>query len=391
LRAAAAAGHGARVRELVGGDLPVAVGEDVELILWAADYGAFQVLDTRLSEWAPGGADPVSEDAVRTALEIAREWTGVEAVAELRRRLGDADAVVQRDTVSLDYHGHADRVRVTAADGRWAEIQTTHLAILTYLEDRLGIDTSRAELMARALADRSSDSVNWGESWFLASRKPDVEATLHWAAEVLLSRDPGARRFAAEVVHALAIDSAPCRDEAPAMLRARLAVEADADVLVSLIGALAEYHGPGYLPEIASYAEHSDPRVRRQVAEELCFAVMDPGSLPAGVDSLAELGRDRDGSVRARALRVLRDFAFDHPVTRQLVADARDDADPRVRPEVLLALARGGDTTAYEELLRLGEKAGKGSGLAMLAYDAERWILNAEAMPPETPDSSPSH
>ncbi len=366
------------------------VGGDVELILWAADYDAFQVLDTRLSEWLPGQADPVSEDSVRTGLEIARGWTGVEVVAELRRRLADANAVVHRDTVSLDHFGHAERVRVTAADGRWAEVQTTHLAIVTLVEKRLGIDASYEDLMARALVNRCSDSVNWVESWYSAISKPDVEATLLWATEVLLNREVDARRFAAEVVHSLAINSAPSRDDALTMLRARVAAERDAGVLVSLIGAFAEYHGSGSLPEVASFAAHSDPRVRRQVAEDLCFALMDPEALPTGVSFLAELGRDRDGSVRATALRALRDFAFDHPVTTQLVADARADADPRVVPEVLLALARGGDTTAYEELQRLGEEAGEGSRLAMLAYDAERWILkarSAKAAPPETQGS----
>ena len=384
--AAAAAGHGERVRELVDDDFPQVVGEDVELIVWAADYGAFQVLDTRLSEWLPGQADPVPEDAVRTALEIARGWTGVEVVAELRRRLGDANAVVHRDLVSLDYHGHAERVRVTAADGRWAEVQTAHPAIVTSLEKCLGIGASYEDLMARALVTRCSDSVNWHESWYSAISRPDAEATLRWATEVLPHRDADARRFAAEVVHSLAIDAAPSRDAALTTLRARVAAERDAGVLVSLVGALAEYHGSGFLPEIASFAAHPDPRVRRQVAEELCFALMDPGSLPTGVSFLAELGRDRDGSVRATALRALRDFAFDHPATGQLVADARDDTDPRVAPEVLLALARGGDTTAYEALRRLGEEAGEGSGLAMLAYDAARWIAkarSAEAAPPQ--------
>jgi hypothetical protein len=49
VRAAAAAGHGPRVRDLVDGDLPVTVGEDVELILWAADYGATPALSGYVS------------------------------------------------------------------------------------------------------------------------------------------------------------------------------------------------------------------------------------------------------------------------------------------------------------------------------------------------------
>jgi len=383
VRAASAAGHGARVRDLVGNDQPLVAGEDVELILWAADYGALHVLAYRLDAYLPSRAESGSADPVRASLEIARGWMGAEPVAELRRRLADADAVAERDTVQADFHGEVDRVRVTAADGRWAEVQTAHPAIVTHLEVCAGIDTSRDQLMARALMDRDSDSVNWVESWYTVRNKPDAEATVRWAAGVLADPDPDARRFAAEVLHSLAIDPAPARAEALTILRSRLTAEPDAGVLVSLIAAGANYHGPGTLPEIVAHAGNPDPRVRRQVAQELGFALLDPASVPEGTGLLAELGVDPDGRVRVAALRALRSYAFDHPVTGQVVAANRDDPDPGVRPEVLMALSQGGDREACAELTRLGAEAGQGSQLAMMAHDAKRWIVKAESSDPD--------
>jgi len=368
VRAAAAAGHGTRVRELLDDGWAGSARAEVELMLWAADYGAFQVIHNRLDE---NTAEPM--------LRIARGWVAVDPTAELRRRLGDAHAAAHRQTVPVDDYDHTECIRVTAADGRWAEVQTAHLAIVTYIEERLGVGASRDELMARALVDRDPDAINWSQSVFSVKERPNATATFRWAADVLVAPDPDARRFAAEVVHSLSFDQAPSRAEALATLRSRLAAEPEAGVLVSLIGAFAEYHGPGKVPEIVAHAEHPDPSVRRRVAGELCIALMEPGSVPEGTAALARLGGDRDGWVRATALRVLRDHVFDHPVTRDLIAAGRDDPDPRVRAEALAGLARSGDTAACAELRRLGNEAGEGSPLAMMADAAEGWLHRAKA------------
>ncbi|BCJ47821.1 hypothetical protein GCM10010168_21800 [Actinoplanes ianthinogenes] len=367
LRAAAAAGHGTRARELLNNGWPDSAREDVELMLWAADYGAYQVIHNRLDE-----------HTTKPMLRIARAWVGVDPIAELRRRLGDATAVVQRRRVPVNEDDHTECIRATAADGRWAEVQTAHRAIVTYIEERLGIGASRDELLARALLDRDPDSINWSESRHSVKDRRDAEATWRWAATVLTDPDSDARRFAAEVVHSLSIDQEPCPQDALTVLRARLAVELDASVLVSLIGAFAEYHGPGYLPEVMAHAEHPDPLVRSRVAGELSLTLMSPGSVQAGADVAAKLARDPDGRVRATALRVLRDYAFDHPVTGEIITANREDPDPRVRVEVLAGLARGGDTAAYEELRRLADEAGEDSPLAMTADAAKGWLQKAK-------------
>jgi hypothetical protein len=364
LRAATAAGHGTRVRELLDNGWPDSSRHDTELMLWAADYGAYEVIHNRLDEYT-----------TKPMLRLARGWVGVDPVAELKRRLDDAHAVVQRQVVAVDGHESAECIRATSADGRWIQIQTAHLAIVTYIEELLGVGASLDELMARALVDRDPNSVNWIQSWHSATNRQNCVATTRWAMGVLVQPDARARLFAAEVLHALAVGSAPCRDEVLFLLRTRLTVESDADVLTRVITAFAEYNDLGLLPEIVAHADHPDPRVRRQVAEELCSALMSPASTQAGADLLATLARDRDGRVRASAIRVLRTHAFEHPMTGRAVAANRGDPDPYVRPEVLSALARAGDATACAELARLADEAQPGSQLAMMAYDAEHWTL----------------
>ncbi|MBB4742326.1 hypothetical protein BJY16_005785 [Actinoplanes octamycinicus] len=366
LRAATAAGHGTRVRELLANGWSDSARNDTELMLWAADYGAYQVILGRLDQ-----------HTTKPMLRIARAWVGLDPVAELKRRLGDPAAEVERQMVSVDFHGNAECVRVTSADRRWRQVQTAHLAIVTYIEELLGIGAPLDELLARALRDGDPDSVNWTQAWHAATNRHDTVATTRWAMGVLLDPDTRTRWFAAEVLHALAVGPAPCRDEVLALLRTRLAAESNADVLTRLITAFAEYHDLGLLPEIVAHAEHPHPVVRRQVAEELCSALMTSASVREGADLLAALAGDRDGRVRASAIRVLCTHAFDHPVTAQVITASRDDPDPQVRPEVLSALARGGDAAACAELARLADEAEPGSQLAMRAYDAEHWALRA--------------
>jgi hypothetical protein len=385
LRAAAAAGHGARVHELLGG-AGSAGGEDAELLLWAADYGAVEVIRAGFGGPVGGRMDQASKDTAEAALRIARGWTGAEPEAELRRRLGGGSGTVERETVPVDDYERAGRIRVTAADGRWAEVQTAHPAIVTFLEDRLGHVVSRDELMARALADRDPGSANWSQSCCSVSQRPDAEATLRWATGLLAGRDPDVRRFAAAVVETLSFDQAPCRPETLAALRARLAAEPDAGVLNALIVAFANYRGAGDLPEVVAHAGHPDAQVRACVAIQLAGALMDPGSAPGAVEPLTTLGRDRDARVRAAALQTLRDYRFDHPAARELLAAGRDDPDPRVRLEALAGLARGGDAAAGAQLRRLAAGAGPGSRASSLAGEVElrlRMGTPAATMPHE--------
>ncbi|HEX8343303.1 MAG TPA: hypothetical protein VF657_00985, partial [Actinoplanes sp.] len=303
-----------------------------------------------------------SRDAAEAALRIARSWADVDAASELRRRLGDANAVASRETVMVGEYDHAECIRVTAADERWAEVQRAHPAIVAYLEDRLGTVASRDELMARALLDRDPDSCNWSQLWFSVRNMPDDEATLRWATKILMHPDQDARRFAAEVVVSRSFEQAePVAGYVLDALRTRLAVEPDAGVLVSLILAFSNYHNSGVPPEVVAHAEHPDPGVRGAVAHGYYGALSDPAAVPGSVETLTKLARDRDGQVRATALWVFRVHAFDHPVTGHLIAAGRDDPDARVRAEAWAGPARGGETAAYEEPRRGADEPGEGS------------------------------
>jgi hypothetical protein len=364
--AATLAGHGSVVDDLLSSTfVPEDVPDDIDLFSWAADYGAYNVIQDLLHD--------ATDDTVRAGLEIARRWVGVDPVAELRRRLGDGAAEADRETVPVEnWFCRAERIRVTAADGHWAEIQTTHLGIVTALEERLGVVHSRAELLARALANPDTDAADWTQAWRSVLSLADAEATHRWAADLLADPDREVRRFAAEVIAEQSSWEPPFPAEARAAVHGRLAVEADPEVLRLLIKTLDVSHAGGDLPDVLPFAGHADPAVRRQVAEALDHGLADSAAAPRTVQLLAELGADVAGEVRRTAARTLRINAPDHPATRRLLAAGREDPDPAVRLEALAGLAGAGDEPAYRELQRLADEAGHGSDAYWVAYDVTR-------------------
>ncbi|GAA2501172.1 hypothetical protein Ahu01nite_077660 [Winogradskya humida] len=336
------------------------------MLFWAADYGAIDVVE-RLFQHRTGHLPLIDPGhPIHTALRIARDWVGRDLETELRHRLAAADA-----TVSRDANG---RMRVTAADGRWAEAQPTHLGIVTLLERRLLIPLSRDELLARALTDPDPGSATWTESWHGVYNLPDREATFDWAAALLTHADRDVRLFGAEVVRTIGMQDVdgeqPGFDRALPPLRERLAAEHDGAVLSELIGAFDEYRAPAEeLPELVTFARHAHPGVRRAVAL---------GLTGSGRESLlAELAADTDASVRRTAVIVLRDHAPDSPVTAGALSARRDDPDPEVRLEALAGLARRGDKQAYREL----QDRSDGSHAYWLLYDVDRHLRQDGTVP----------
>ncbi len=233
VNAAAAAGHGELVRNALDSNWPEPARSDHELMLWAADYGAYEVVLNRL---AP--------ETTRPMLEIARGWLAGDPAVELRRRLGGGEAAEERRTVPIgDGYAHVGCLRVTAADGRWAEVMTGHLAIVTYIEEALGIGPSLDELLARSLSIGDPDDLNWWGPLHAVKGRADVPATLRWAVGVLESPDPGARDFASVVVHLLSLEEqpAPERETVLPVLRRRLAAEREPQIRLSLLAALDSY------------------------------------------------------------------------------------------------------------------------------------------------------
>ncbi|MFI1991637.1 hypothetical protein [Actinoplanes sp. NPDC020271] len=116
LIAAAAAGHGPRVRALLDGEWWGSVHDDGELMRWAADYGAYQLMRDGLVAHA-GHPEPL----VRR--QVAGSLAGVapERAAELA---GDPDGGVRATALRVDperpgaerYRGHGSGGDASARD-----------------------------------------------------------------------------------------------------------------------------------------------------------------------------------------------------------------------------------------------------------------------------------
>ena len=98
-------------------------------IVWAADHGAYEVLQALLAE----SREPFRKDSHHhRALAVARPWLELDPERELRRRLGvgrHGEVFVERELVGgVDFQPTATLVRVTTPDGQCAEVETSHRA-----------------------------------------------------------------------------------------------------------------------------------------------------------------------------------------------------------------------------------------------------------------------
>lgn len=378
LRAAAVAWHSDVVESLLDAGVdPARIWPDgVDPVCWAADHGASQVLQELLSGDLSPWRKQVPEDTARTALEIARAWLHVDPELELRRRLGaleDESVVVECERVPVtDWGLHTTRIRVTAADGRRAEVQTAHRAIVTYLEGRLDVTASPDELLARALFHADPRSCDWSESQIVLTDQRVPEETFRWAAELVAHPSVDTRRFVTEVLHHLSFFERPFNAQALEVLRPRLRAEEDLIALDSVIGAFAEYTGRGDLTDLLPHARHPEPAIRRRVAGELVVAIGEPPQAayrpdpplipfdtpPSVVATLIELASDVDGRTRANALGTLAESGIDTPAVRNLMTAHLTDDYPDARLEAAAGLALRQDPHGLKVLRQIGAGAG---------------------------------
>ncbi|MEU1228811.1 ankyrin repeat domain-containing protein [Streptomyces sp. NPDC005828] len=161
------------------------------------------------------------ESELLEARDLARRWheTGVEA--ELRRRTGSRDAIV-RTPVQDDEYNSVDEFTLggmTVRDG--------HGAILTYVEELLGVRTSFDELMDRAWAHAGQENhTTWSRVAILLAGRCD-QATWTAAAALRTNPDPLVRKTACHTV-------ARGGDNDPAFVEAMAAALDDTDRLVQL-------------------------------------------------------------------------------------------------------------------------------------------------------------
>ncbi|MEU4218081.1 hypothetical protein [Actinoplanes sp. NPDC026623] len=374
LREAAVAGQAEIVEELLlyGVDPNRPWSSGVEPVSWLAEQGAWNILNRVLFHCSRHGP-AVPERSLRAALALARTWLGVDPEQKLRRRLdavNDPATVVDRDRVPAWRDGGpmVTRIRIRTGDGRQDQVWAAHHAVVTLLEDELGVVTPCDELAERALHAADVDSCDAAQAFTTIAERAERDAEVFdWLAARLAHPTSEHRLFAAQIVHRLSFDRRPFAAHAVDVLADRIRDEPDPAVLDSLIGAFAEFaycaRPGGYLSEILPHAHHRDPLVRARVAMELSRPIgsrRNPTvpaptcpSWPALITTLFELAADPDPDTRTAALVSLADAHHDTAHLRAIFTAHLSDPHPPARITAAVGLALRDDSRGREALHRL--------------------------------------
>ena len=338
-------------------------------VVWAAEHGACGLLEALLSRY------PQADDTLRRALDAARAWWDIDPVAELRRRMGvgeDEAVTVGYDEVVVDeFHPRSPRIRVSARGNRTGEVLLTHRGVVAILEGALGLPVSHDELLARALWSADPDSWDWSAARTRMRRQFPVADNVKWVIGRLADPEVAVRRFAAEMMHHITIEEAEpdvtYTPAARAALRARMAVEPDAEVMNDVIGAYGGFWQTGdIVHDLLPLAVDPRPQVRARVAIEVLSGfdqrITDP---PAPLlPTLLALVRDPEPAVRVAATATLAHGPLDTPELRGALAACSADEDRRVRIDAAAGLALRGDAQALVQLRRLSAEDG---------YESHAW------------------
>ncbi|MFI7069012.1 hypothetical protein [Micromonospora sediminicola] len=336
---------------------------EVDPVVWAAETGASELLRHLLDRY------PAPEATLRGALDAARAWLGVDPEAELRRRWGASDdeaVMVTRDQVTVgEYSPRALRIRLIPADGRWVEVLAAHRAVVTVVEERLGLPVSRDELLARALWSADPESCDWQTSRHAVTTRFPPEETFRWAAGRLDDPEVAVRLFTAELLHHCTIDGespeTPYAADALEALWRRTAAETDTATLCHVLDAYAGFREIGaVLDEFLPFVRDPRPEVRTRVAADLLNGVGGPADDPPPhvLDAMLGLARDPDPTVRRVATAHLVHSAVDTPALRELFADLIGGNDRETQVYGATGLALRGDARALAELRRMGDEDG---------------------------------
>ncbi|TRV72647.1 hypothetical protein FKN01_29545 [Streptomyces sp. 130] len=344
--------HAGRIAQLLlqyGADSGQSRPDDLIPLGEAVDSGSPALFEALLDHEIRGR---YLESELLQARDLARCWheEGVEAV--LRRRTGSRDTVGRRRVQDGEYDSVVEFTLggMSARDG--------HGAILTYVEELLGIQTSFEELMARALAQvDQQDHATWSRASLQLSGRQE-EAT--WAAAAVLrtSPDPSKRLFGAEVLRLTHLfdnsDEDAFAGPALDLFTDWAATETDVSVLTEVLVALGEHSASRAEAALLPHASHPDARVRRAVAEGLHASSSPPAYTGDARAALLALMDDPDAVVRKTACRVVAEGRDHDPVFADAMAALLDDTDRLVQLAAAYGLALHDDARCVEAARLLG-------------------------------------
>lgn len=344
--------HAGRIAQLLlqyGADSGQSRPDDLIPLSEAVDSGSPALFEALLDHEIRGRYPEIE---LLKARDLARRWheTGVEA--ELRRRTGSRDAVGRKRVQDGEFASVVEFTLggMTARDG--------HGAILTYVEELLGVRTSFEELMDRALAQvDQQDHATWCRASLQLSGRRE-EAT--WAAAAVLrtSPDPSHRLFGAEVLRLIHLfdDSDEDAFAGPALdlFTGWAAAETDVAVLTEVLVALGEHSDPRAEAALLPHAGHPDARVRRAVAQGLGALSSPPAFSGDARTALLGLMADPDAVVRKIACRVVAEGRDHDPVFADAMAAVLDDTDRLVQLAAVYGLALHDDERCVEAARLLG-------------------------------------
>ncbi|MEV8455371.1 ankyrin repeat domain-containing protein [Streptomyces sp. NPDC052095] len=278
------------------------------------------------------------QDTREALLALARRWYEAGAAEELRRRTGAPDTAVgvpvQDGVYAWETVGQVSLGGLVARSG--------HGAILTALEWAFRVLTPVDELIARAVGQPDEDQVTWWEVCSVLCRRRSRET---WSAVTAHRHhpDPAHRRVVARYLWMRGVsDSAPSfLTEAGDLLAVWAAEETDGAVLPHVLDAFTEYVHPGLEAIGLRYADHPDPRVRREVPA--AFLGDGVPLTEAARTALSALVRDPDATVRMNACRAgAGDLALLPRITRALLI-LTGDPDTALRGTAAAGLAASPD------------------------------------------------
>ncbi|MFJ6797264.1 HEAT repeat domain-containing protein [Streptomyces sp. NPDC091268] len=340
-------GNVAQVLLRCGADAGQCAPDELPSLREAVDSGSPALVEALLDYSI---RDRYAESELLEMRDLARSWyeSGVEA--ELRRRTGSRGALVRTRVEDDDNY----TVGEFALDGM--TVRDGHGAILTTLEELLGIRTSCDELMARALA-QDQDHAAWGRAAIVLSHRRDQE-TWTAAATLRTHTDPSRRLFGAELMRLTELFADGHEEEFSVLavdaLTEWAAEETDSAVLTMVLHGLDSYQGPRAEAALLAHAGHLDAGVRRAVASGLGRSVPPRSLTDEAREALLALMADVDTDVRLAACSKAGEIMNGDPAVTNAMAALLPHPERRVRLAAVYGLALHEDERCVEEAERLG-------------------------------------